>query len=145
MKTPKTCVIVVGGEAARLFDLTGQGNPLVPYDEHVLVAPAGNDHADAQGVTHSSVGHSQHRLAPHNGPDRNKEAFADSISARLTSLAERDAFQRLVLVASPEMLGILRDRLDATVQSRIWAQIDKNFAPMPVDKIGDAVKKHLFP
>lgn len=144
MKQPKTCVIVVGGRTARLFDLPGRGESLVPRDEHVMEAPVVNEPADAQGATYSSVGHSLHRLAPHNGPDRKKAAFAAEIAEKLAEMVELDSFDRLVLVASPKMMGLLRDRLDTVVQSRIWAQIDKNLAQMPVEKISEALDAHLY-
>lgn len=145
MKHPKTCVIVTSGKVARLFDLQGRGDALSLVEKQRLEAREVNSPADTQGVTHSSVGHSQHRLAPHSGPDKRKDAFAADIADRLASDTGWNAFERLVVIASPKMMGLLRARLDAKTQAKVWTQIDKNLAQMPVEKIGDVLNEVLYP
>jgi protein required for attachment to host cells len=144
MKHTKTWVIVANGETARLFDFSGRGRPLVPLDDHVWHAPIVNEVADAQGVTHSSVGTSQHRLAPRNGPDKASDAFANEIAEKLSVAARTGAFEQLVIVAAPRMMGLLRDRLDTAVLAKIWLEIDKDFTQMPLEKIDGALDSHLF-
>ncbi len=144
MKHPKTWVVVANAETARLFDFGGRLQPLVPQADHVWHAPEINESADVQGVTHSSVGQSQHRLAPHTGPDKQADAFATEIAQRLDMAEKSDAFERLILIAAPRMLGIVRDKLNGPVRAKIWTEIDKDFTHMPLEKIDEALKSQLY-
>ncbi|SDZ34197.1 Protein required for attachment to host cells [Jannaschia faecimaris] len=145
MKRTKTWVIVADGQTARLFDLPfDRRKPLIPLEDHVWDALPTNAPADAQGVTHSSVGSSQHRLAPHNAPDKGPDGFAGEIASRLAASLKSGAFEKLVVVAAPRMMGFLRDRLDAETRASIWMEIDKDFTQMPLEKIDAALRKHLF-
>ena len=145
MKHPRTRAIIANGEIARSYDLKRSGNSLSLTEVATLKAAEINAPSDTQGMTHSRVGHSQHRLAPHNGPDKAKESFAADIADYLTSEVADERFERLVLVAGPRMMGILLDRLDTNVQSRIWAQITKNLASHPAEKLNDALSEALYP
>ena len=144
MKHPKTIVIVTDSETARLFGFEGRNKPLIPMEKHTMNAPEVNAPSDVQGTTHSSVGHAQHRLAPRTGPDKAKDMFAAKIADYLDDSAKMGGFERLVLIASPRMMGLLRDRLSTAVQSKIWVQIDKNFGGLGTEKIGEALNQHLY-
>lgn len=144
MKPPKICIIVVDGQSARFFDFPGRGKRLTELESHTLSADQVNEPADVQGTTHSSVGHSQHRMAPRSGPDKEKDGFAEKISSYLKDNPDLVAFEQFILIASPEMMGLLRDRLTAPVQDKIQAEIAKNFGGLSVEKIGKAVNDHLY-
>ena len=145
MKQSKICVIVVDGQSARFFDLPGRGKRLIELENLALSAELVNPPADVQGTTHSSVGHSQHRMAPRTGPDKSQDGFAAKVARYLDDNADLALFEELILIASPQMMGLLRDRLSASVQGRLQEQIDKNFGGLPVEKISDAVQEHLYP
>ena len=144
MKAKKTWVIVTNGKIARMFDYPGRNKALVPLENHVWHAPEVNEFADSQSVTHSRVGHSQHRLAPHNSTDHALDSFAVEIARKLAKAQTSGAFERLVLVAAPKMLGLLRERLDAAVQATIWVEIDKDFTQIPLDELDKALERHLY-
>ncbi|CAN7617923.1 baeRF12 domain-containing protein [Mesorhizobium sp. LjNodule214] len=54
-----------------------------------------------------------------------KERFADDIAERLYRLAHRGAFEEIVLVAPPQVLGEMRRKLHKEVGDRVQAEIPK--------------------
>lgn len=72
-----------------------------------------------------------------------KERFAKDLSDRLYEDAHAGRFDKLVLVASPQVLGVLREEMHKEVTTRVVAEIDKNLTNHPVDEIEKLVKKEL--
>lgn len=65
--------------------------------------------------------------------------MADILYAR----AHAGAFEALVLVAGPKVLGNIREDLHVEVQNRIVAEIPKNLAGHTVRDIEELVKAEL--
>ncbi len=72
-----------------------------------------------------------------------KERFAAELSEILYRSAHRGAFDSLVLVAAPHVLGDLRRHLHAEVQGRVIAEIPKTLTNHPVDQIERLVLESL--
>lgn len=72
-----------------------------------------------------------------------KERFASDLAARLYKMAHAGKFDRLVLVASPQVLGNLRDEMHKEVSDRIIAEIPKTLTNHPIDEIEKLVKAHM--
>ena len=72
-----------------------------------------------------------------------KERFAADLSDMLYARAHRGEFDRLVLVASPQVLGNLRDGLHKEVSDRVIAEVPKTLTNHPVDEIEKLVKREL--
>lgn len=64
-----------------------------------------------------------------------KDRFADWIAEILYAKAHAGAFDRLVVVAPPKVLGELRRVLHAEVEARIVGTLDKTLTNHPIDKI----------
>ncbi|KRB19644.1 MULTISPECIES: host attachment protein [Mesorhizobium] len=54
-----------------------------------------------------------------------KERFADDIAARLYKLSHGGAFDEIVLVAPPMVLGTMRKKLHKEVEGKVTAEIPK--------------------
>ena len=78
-----------------------------------------------------------HRLA--------KERFARDLADLLYAYAHRGAFDRIVLVAAPHVLGDLRDNLHKEVREKVVAEVPKDLANHPLDKIEKMLKDALDP
>jgi protein required for attachment to host cells len=144
MKPKKTWVVVANGDMARLFDLPARNTPLVPLDNHVWIAPENNEYADTQGMSHSSVGSSQRRMAPRTEPeDQALDAFARVISENLSAACKREEFERLALAAAPRLMGYLREHLDTDVRAKIWMEIDRDFTHLPLDKLRKVLEPYI--
>lgn len=74
-----------------------------------------------------------------------KERFAHEMARVLYKLAHKGRFERLILAASPRVLGELRDDLHKEVTALIVAEIPKTLTNHPVDEIESRVKAELQP
>jgi len=72
-----------------------------------------------------------------------KERFAHDMAGILYRMAHRGRFDRLILAASPRVLGELRHDLHQEVTSRIVGEIPKTLTNHPVDEIETRVKADL--
>jgi protein required for attachment to host cells len=61
--------------------------------------------------------------------------FAKLIADRLEAGRVANAFERVILVASPEFLGLLREQLGAPLQSRVTFTLDKDYVTQTPEEI----------
>ncbi len=64
-----------------------------------------------------------------------KERFADDLADILYRCAHRGDFERIVLTASPQVLGELRHKMHKEVESRVVGEIPKTLTNHPLDKV----------
>lgn len=72
------------------------------------------------------------------------EQFAREVARALDGARARREFDRLVLMAAPRMLGLLRLSLPAPCRSTVAAEIAKDFVHRDVGVIRDAVPREVF-
>ncbi|MEO0389490.1 MAG: host attachment family protein [Pseudomonadota bacterium] len=72
-----------------------------------------------------------------------KERFAKDLSDLLYAEAHQGAFDRLVIVAAPKVLGVLREDMHQEVARKLVAEIPKTLTNHPVDEIEQIVKAEL--
>lgn len=64
-----------------------------------------------------------------------EDRFAKEIAERLYKYAFAGRFDQLVIVAAPQVLGVIRPELHKEVSERLVAEIDKDLTNHPVEKI----------
>lgn len=72
-----------------------------------------------------------------------KERFAGDLADILYRQAHRGAYDTLVIVAPPQVLGELRRALHKEVAARVVAEIDKTLTNHPIDEIERRVQEAL--
>jgi protein required for attachment to host cells len=72
------------------------------------------------------------------------ELFALQVARALDGARTRHEFDRLVLIAAPRMLGLLREALPAACRTVVAAEIAKDFVHHDVETIRDAVPRAAF-
>lgn len=72
-----------------------------------------------------------------------KERFAHDLADTLYEMAHQGRFDRLVIVAAPQVLGELRPALHKEVTDAVIAELPKNLTGEPLDKIETHVKTLL--
>lgn len=72
-----------------------------------------------------------------------KDRFADDLADLLYRQAHRHRFERLVLVAAPNILGALRGKLHKEVSDRVVAEVGKNLTNHPMPEIERLVSEAL--
>ena len=133
-----TWVLVADGEKAlflenqtdgedpflEVFREEGQDNP--PTREQAANRPGRFN--DGPSVHRSAVEDTDwHQLA--------KDRFADDLAGMLYKRAHRGAFDSIVLVASPGLLGEIRDKMHQEVASKVIAEIPKTLTNHSLDEI----------
>ncbi|MEY8842296.1 host attachment family protein [Cribrihabitans sp. XS_ASV171] len=74
-----------------------------------------------------------------------KERFAADLSDILYKQAHKGRFDKLVLVASPQVLGELRKDMHQEVTAKIVAEVPKTLTNHPIDEIEKLVKDEIAP
>lgn len=69
-----------------------------------------------------------------------KERFADEIAERLYRMAHRGDFEQIVIVAPPQVLGEMRQKLHKEVEAKVVAEVPKTLTGHPVFDIEKILK-----
>jgi protein required for attachment to host cells len=135
----KTWVVVADSSRARLFLKADSDGKLVELED--LAHPEGRLHetqltSDLPGRTFDSFGQGRHAMEEDTPPKRYEAIqFAKRIGAHIESARTQAHFTRLVLVAEPRFLGLLRDNIPSESLKLATTQIDKNLVQLPVAEI----------
>jgi protein required for attachment to host cells len=78
-----------------------------------------------------------HRLA--------KERFAAELAERVNALMARQPEGRLVVLAPPQILPVLREGLDAAATGRLVAALPRTLTHLPLSELGSAVAELIDP
>jgi len=142
----KTWVVIADGEKALL--LRNLKNH--PYPDLQVVAkeeqenpPDGDQKADRPGRRADGGTHQKSAMTEADWHNLAKDRFAKELSDLLYKHAQSGAFERLILVASPQVLGVLRADLHANVADLVIAEIPKTLTNHPLDKIEELLKAEL--
>ncbi len=125
-KLPKVWVVVIDAQKAHFFRKPDGGLEKIgeALPDKNAVSEITNE---TSGRMQASGSGGRHRLEAHDEALRHEsEAFMKSLADLLHEAASKHAFDRLVLVATPRMLGMLRPLLHKDVDMRINAEIDKD-------------------
>lgn len=107
---------------------------------HKWEAPVAADHelkSDAPGRVFSSRGGSMRRSAYDEGDfhEQAEAEFTHHIADFVNKQALEDPTKKIVLVAPPRTLGVLRTHLDRHVSDRVIAEIPKDLVKHPIETI----------
>lgn len=72
-----------------------------------------------------------------------KDRFAEDLADRLYKMAHRGDFDRIVLVAAPDTLGVLRSSLHVEVSDKVVGEVAKNLTGHPLPEIEKIVAAEL--
>ena len=142
MKEP-TWVVVAESSRARIFILDGLQSPLREVED--LVNPEGRAHerdltSDRPGRTIDSTGQKRHSKQPPISPKEQRVLnFARTVAERIEHARTQGAFHRLILVAAPAFLGLLRGNLADVTRQCIAREVHKNL----VRKDEQTIRKSL--
>jgi protein required for attachment to host cells len=122
-------VFVVDGQKA-LFLING-GDERFPNLRRLAVEehkdpPSREQGSDAPGRAYSSVGEVRSAVGETDWHELEKERFAASIADRINKVALSGAFNQLVIVAPPKILGDLRRKFTKETETKIIAEVPKD-------------------
>ena len=129
---PITWILVAHESGARLFENSGPGKGL--HLRKTIEHPEGRTRdgdvdADRPGRSYGKVGSVRHAMSRERSPhDQAVAAFARELADMLKDGRTSDAYKRLVLVASPRFLGVLRGVIDGPTSALVVGSLDKDLA-----------------
>ncbi len=136
-------IVVADSSEARIYAARNPRSELELLD--TLTHAASRMHprdlvSDAPGRVHDRFGPGRHSLDQGQQlKHTEKERFAREIAARLTEAHRQKKFDRLVIMAGPAFLGILRACFDKSVAQTVIAEISKDLIAQDVA----AIRAHL--
>lgn len=135
MKPQRTWVLIADAGRARVLENTGPGSGLriVPGQSLENRIPSGHDLVSDQAPrAHDSLGPARHAMTGSEDPRRKeKRHFAGELADALDHGARQGAFDRLVLVAPPQILGDLRTALSPRVKEKVVSEVAKDLTKTP--------------
>ena len=143
----KTWVVVAESSRAKVFELEEQGKGLREVEN--LTHPASRQHeqemtSSLPGRSFDSLGGQRHVMEEPTSP-KHQEAivFSKQIAARLEAARSAGEFDKLVLMAAPAFLGLLREALSAPTAKLVAAEVHKNLVLHDTNDIRAHVPAHL--
>ena len=128
------------GDGQKALFLINEGDEKFPNlrrlsaEEH-RDPPTREQGSDAPGRAYSSVGEARSAVGQTDWHELEKERFAVSIADRINKAAQSGAFNQLVVVAPPKILGDLRRAFSTETESKIVAEIDKDLTHHTIAEI----------
>lgn len=141
-------VIVADSASAKIFSVAAPTAQLKEVEtlEHPEARMRAQDiDADRPGRSFQSAGHMRHGMERSSDVKKQEAgAFARQVAARLDSARMQNDLDKLILVAAPEFLGLLRDQLSAETRNLVQAEFDLNLTGMKPSEIRAHLPEKLF-
>jgi protein required for attachment to host cells len=138
MKPIRTYILVADGARAHLLLSEGRGKPLIEVPGSDLRHDTKLDHelsSDRPGRVHESANVSRHAIEREDLHQREKERFAQSLAEALDKRLANREYDRLVIAAAPETLGVIRSALSDRVRAVILGEVAKDLTKIPNPQI----------
>lgn len=139
----KVWILVANRSHARLFENTGigQGITLIKDVSHQEGRLKNQDiNADKPGRSFDSRGKGRHALSKHVSPTEHEtEQFAKELAVLLNEGRDSSACEKIILVAEPGFLGVLKNKLSDPVLKKITAFVKKDLANVQDRDIPEAL------
>lgn len=136
-----TWVVAADGARARVYE---ERQRLGPLHELPDWRRDGGRHArSGTGASrvHDRIGHTSHTSVREPAQDRAEAAFLSQLAYELDAAAEARRFDRLVLIAPPRALGVLRARLSGLLTAKLEAYDAKDLVSAGSDQVRHAVSR----
>ena len=146
MKPIRTYILIADGARAHLLLSEGRGKPLaeVPGSEQQQeIKPDHEMSAERPGRVHESANVARHAIERDDLHRREKERFAQSLAEDLDRRLANNEYDRLVIAAAPETLGVIRSAMSEKVQAVILAEVAKDLTKLPNPQVKELLGKDL--
>lgn len=126
MKPILTWVLIADARSARIASNDGPGKGYSDVPDAFMEADPPAAYSDAPGEVRSSHGPGRAAMTRHDPKKTAERAFAERICVEIEWRHRQGAFERLVIVAAPHMLGELRAALPSELRAAVLAELDKD-------------------
>jgi protein required for attachment to host cells len=131
-------ILIANRAGARIVDKQANNFSLVETIAHEQGRLRDRDiDSDKQGRSFDRVGGGRHALsASESAHEHDAKAFAQQLADKLRAERNAKRFERLVLVAEPHFLGLLRDALDSVTARTVIASVSKDLSRTAMVDLG---------
>jgi protein required for attachment to host cells len=133
-----TWIVVCDGAKALILESSNRSPHPDLQTRETMEQPHAPDRelgADKPGRTHQAEGFGGSDVEETAWHEQAAAEFLKGIAAKVDALVQEKGVNRLILVAPPRALGILRPHLGAHSQMAIVAEVAKDLTNFPVDQI----------
>ena len=141
--TYMTWVIVADSTKARVFSTENSSSPLVEFE--AIEHPEGRLHtreltSDLPGKDSNRTGSGKHSMGSETDPKRHEaESFAKRITGFVENARNNNKLSRLIIIAAPALLGMLRRNMSNETGKLVAMELDKNLS----DLKGEEIRQYL--
>lgn len=148
-----TWIVTADAGRARIFSESDPAQPLIEIEDRVNTAArmrTAEKYTDRPGPT--SAGQSIHNTGaaapnkqyepPITPEEHESESFAKDISGFLLKAQQEGLFQKLVLIADPKYLGVLRMFLDPHLKPLVKLEINKDYSHSSPQQLREQIRAH---
>lgn len=135
MKNAKTWIVLANARTAKFLIHTGPGKGLEPTGKEVLHAEPPRPYADRAGEVQSSVGPGVSAVEQSDPKALAEAEFVGTVCTYLQQSFASDAFERLVIVAGPHMLGQIRKALPEDLSKLVIAEMNKDLTQVTLKEL----------
>jgi protein required for attachment to host cells len=138
-------ILVANQSEARIYSCERVTGNLMLIDK--LVNEEGSSHprdltSDAPGRAFDSFGPGRHSMEPSTGvKEEHRRRFVKEMVERLQAGLVKSGFDKLVLLAAPAVLGVIRKTLTADLANTVIKEIPKDVIGQDVDKISQQLTR----
>lgn len=146
-------IVAANAGRARLFCQATQADPLEEIGDMVnTAARLRTAETESDSLGQHAASKSRHKVGaptqpsgyqPNPSPaEHQTEIFARTLAEHLRQAHHQGRFRQLVLMASPEFLGVLRQMLDSTVEAVVHLAINKDYTQSTPGQIREHIRAH---
>lgn len=128
MKPVVTWILLASARTARALENKGQGKGLTVLADRRWTADTPRMPRDKAGIGHSIAGPGVAAVEQSDLQKLNDLQFAKDLAAHLSAGLQNAEFDRLILIAGPHMLGLLRQELDDHLRAVLLGEVPKDLS-----------------
>ena len=138
-----TWILVADSSRARIFTVDTLSSPLEEIDDLTHMESRLRDReitSDLPGRNRGEGGAGGHAFEQATDPKQNEaDSFAHYVAHYLDSARNNNKISRLLIVAEPTFLGLLRKHISEPLRKMVSFELDKNITEQSVD----IIRKHI--
>lgn len=141
-----TWVMVANASQAKFFSNTGpqRGLQLIKELAHPESREKTSNLVSDRSGSGSRIGSGHGAFTQATNPKHHEaERFAQEVTRELEHGLAKNAYDRLILVASAPFVGLVNHRLPGQVRSRLSESIDKDYTRLPATELTEQIRSRV--
>lgn len=135
MKALRIWVLLADARRAHVMSYDIPSKRLVPVEGAEWTAEPPAEYSDEAGVMPSRTGSGRASISRPDPALQAEVSFAKYLVSQLNAARTKARFDKLIVVAAPHMLGVLRAHMTPELQALIGAELDKDLTQSDHDKL----------